>query len=102
MKCLPVCAPSGAASSAIAARTERNRLRMTQASIFRVVDLREVLTGAVVMAPMTKGSNLPYRRLCVELGARVTISEMTVARRLKQRRKAEFALIRKFEGEPFF
>lgn len=66
------------------------------------MDLREVLTGAVVMAPMTKGSNLPYRRLCVELGARVTVSEMTVARRLKQRRKSEFALIRKFEGEPFF
>jgi tRNA-dihydrouridine synthase 3 len=66
------------------------------------MDLREVLTGALVMAPMTKGSNLPYRRLCVELGARVTISEMTVARRLKQRRKSEFALIRKFEGEPFF
>jgi tRNA-dihydrouridine synthase 3 len=66
------------------------------------MDLRDVLTGSVVMAPMTKGSNLPYRRLCVELGARVTISEMTVARRLKQRRKAEFALIRKFDGEPFF
>jgi len=66
------------------------------------MDVREVLTGALVMAPMTKGSNLPYRRLCVELGARVTISEMTVARRLKQRRKSEFALIRKFEGEPFF
>jgi tRNA-dihydrouridine synthase 3 len=66
------------------------------------VTIREVLTGAVVMAPMTKGSNLPYRRLCVELGARVTISEMTVARRLKQRKKGEFALIRKFEGEPFF
>jgi tRNA-dihydrouridine synthase 3 len=64
--------------------------------------LRDVLTGAVVMAPMTKGSNLPYRRLCVELGARVTISEMTVARRLKQRRKGEFALIRRFEGEPYF
>lgn len=75
---------------------------MTQASINLVVNLRDVLTGAVVMAPMTKGSNLPYRRLCVELGARVTISEMTVARRLKQRRKGEFALIRKFEGEPFF
>jgi tRNA-dihydrouridine synthase 3 len=60
------------------------------------------LTGAVVMAPMTKGSNLPYRRLCVELGARVTVSEMTVARRLKQKRKGEFALIRKFEGEPCF
>jgi tRNA-dihydrouridine synthase 3 len=66
------------------------------------MSLRDLLTGAVVMAPMTKGSNLPYRRLCVELGARVTISEMTVARRLKQRRRSEFALIRKFAGEPFF
>jgi tRNA-dihydrouridine synthase 3 len=66
------------------------------------MSLREVLDGAVVMAPMTKGSNLPYRRLCVELGARVTISEMTVARRLKQRRQSEFALIRRFDGEPFF
>ena len=54
------------------------------------------------MAPMTKGSNLPYRRLCVELGARVTVSEMTLARRLKQKRHAEFALIRRFDGEPCF
>ena len=66
------------------------------------MSLRTVLQGALVMGPMTKGSNLPYRRLCVELGARVTMSEMTVARRLKQRRKGEFALIRRFEGEPFF
>jgi len=66
------------------------------------MSLRDVLGGAVVMAPMTKGSNLPYRRLCVELGARVTMSEMTVARRLKQRKKGEFALIRRFENEPFF
>ena len=54
------------------------------------------------MAPMTKGSNLPYRRLCVELGARITVSEMTVARRLKQKRSGEFALIRRFAGEPCF
>ena len=67
-----------------------------------VVNLSEVLTGAVVMAPMTKGSNLPYRRLATELGARVLVSEMTVARRLKQKRKGEFALIRRFEGEPCF
>jgi tRNA-dihydrouridine synthase len=46
------------------------------------------------MAPMTKGSNLPDRRLAVELGARVLVSEMAVARRLKQKRKGEFALIR--------
>ena len=62
----------------------------------------EQLAGALIMAPMTKGSNLPYRRLCVELGARVTMSEMTVARRLKQKRKGEFALIRRATDEPFF
>src|SRR6185369_16711830 len=60
------------------------------------------LPGAVVMAPMTKGSNLPYRRLCVELGARVLVSEMVVARRLKQRRRGEFALIRRAPAEPCF
>jgi tRNA-dihydrouridine synthase 3 len=66
------------------------------------MDLRSVLAGAVVMGPMTKGSNLPYRRLAVELGARVLVSEMTVARRLKQKRKAEFALIRRAPEEPVF
>jgi tRNA-dihydrouridine synthase 3 len=63
---------------------------------------RETLTGAVVLGPMTKGCNLPYRRLCVEFGARVTVGEMTVARRLKQRRRSEFALIRKSPDEPCF
>ena len=64
--------------------------------------LRETLQGALVMAPMTKGSNLPYRQLCQELGARVTMSEMAVARRLRQKRRGEFALIRRAPAERFF
>jgi tRNA-dihydrouridine synthase 3 len=64
--------------------------------------LAETLTDAVVLAPLTKGCNLPYRRLCVHLGARVTMSEMTVARRLKQKRRGEYALIRRAPDEPFF
>jgi tRNA-dihydrouridine synthase 3 len=60
------------------------------------------LPGALVMGPMTKGSNLPYRRLCIALGARVLVSEMVVARRLKQRRRSEFALIRRAPDEPCF
>jgi tRNA-dihydrouridine synthase 3 len=64
--------------------------------------LRDTLQGALVMAPMTKGSNLPYRQLCQELGARVTMSEMTVARRLRQKRRSEFALIRRAVDERFF
>ena len=64
--------------------------------------LRETLDGALVLAPMTKGCNLPYRRLCAEQGARVLMSEMTVARRLKQKRRGEFVLIRRAPDEPFF
>jgi tRNA-dihydrouridine synthase 3 len=64
--------------------------------------LTDVLRDAIVVAPMTKGSNLPYRRLCVELGARVLVSEMVVARRLKQKRRSEFALIRRAPEEPVF
>jgi tRNA-dihydrouridine synthase 3 len=63
---------------------------------------RERVSGALIVAPMTKGSNLPYRRLCVELGARVLVSEMVVARRLKQKRRSEFALLRKAPDEPCF
>lgn len=62
----------------------------------------EVLAGAVVLGPMAKGCNLPYRRLSVEFGARVTVSEMTIARRLRQKRRAEFALIRRAPEEPCF
>jgi tRNA-dihydrouridine synthase 3 len=51
---------------------------------------------------MAKGCNLPYRRLCVELGARITVSEMTLARRLKQKRRSEFALIRRAPDESCF
>ncbi len=64
--------------------------------------MSSLFTGAVIVAPMTKGSNLPYRRLCAELGARVLVSEMVVARRLKQRRRSEFALIRRAPDEPCF
>lgn len=62
----------------------------------------ELVSGALIAAPMTKGSNLPYRQLCMELGARVLISEMVVARRLKQRKRGEFALIRRAPDEPVF
>jgi tRNA-dihydrouridine synthase 3 len=61
-----------------------------------------LLPGSVILGPMTKGSDLPYRRLCVELGARITTSEMAVARRLRQERRSEFALIRCAPDEPCF
>lgn len=67
-----------------------------------MTNLREVLEGAVVMAPMTKGGNLPYRRLCQELGADVTMSEMVVAHNLVKGSKSEYALIKRAPDERRF
>jgi tRNA-dihydrouridine synthase 3 len=57
---------------------------------------------SVVMAPMTKGGNLPYRRLCSELGATVTVGEMALAKQILRGSKSEYALIRRAPDEKCF
>lgn len=54
------------------------------------------------MAPLTKGGNLPYRRLCLSLGATITMSEMAYARQVKRGSKSELALLRKHPEETCF
>lgn len=63
---------------------------------------REILRGAVVLAPLTRGGNLAFRRLCAELGAPVTFSEMAHAVLLCKRERRELALLRRSPQERVF
>ena len=68
----------------------------------RVQAVRERLAGQLVLAPLTRGGNLPFRRLCAGYGARITFSEMAHAREVVRGGSRELALLRRHADEELF
>ena len=68
----------------------------------KIAAFRASIANELVLAPLTKGGNLPFRRLCVDLGCNVTVSEMVFARYALKRNPVELARLRRHESEKTF
>ncbi len=62
----------------------------------------ERLRGQLILAPLTKYGNLPFRRLCADFGADVSMGEMMFARQLIKRNRQEKARLRQAHNERCF
>ncbi len=61
------------------------------------------LQGKMILAPLTRGGNLPFRRLCADFGMEVSFGEMVFARNLlKHNDLIEHARLRRAANEQFF
>lgn len=64
--------------------------------------MQQHITGQMILAPLTKGGNLPFRRLCADFGMEVALSEMVYARSLLRGSPVEQARLRRAEEEQIF
>jgi tRNA-dihydrouridine synthase 3 len=66
------------------------------------VTAEEIFRGRLVMAPMSRGTDLPFRRLVTEWGAEVCCGEMAYAHKVVRRERSEMALLRRHAEEKIF
>jgi tRNA-dihydrouridine synthase 3 len=62
----------------------------------------EIFRGRLILAPMSRGTDLPFRRLATEYGAEVCVGEMAYAHKVVRDGSGERALLRRHPSERFF
>ena len=62
----------------------------------------DIFRGRLIMAPMSRGTDLPFRRLASEWGASVCVGEMAYAHKIAKRERSELPLIRRHPDESCF
>ena len=62
----------------------------------------ETIGGRLIMAPMSRGTDLPFRLLAGEWGAEVCVGEMAYAHKMAKRERSELPLIRRHPEERRF
>lgn len=60
------------------------------------------IRGQLILAPLTRGGNLPFRRLCADFGMEVSYSEMVYSRFLVKGDRVEATRMRRPENERYF
>jgi len=56
----------------------------------------------MILAPLTRGGNLPFRRLCADFGMVTSVSEMIFARSLLRGTSTEKAKLRRASNEQVY
>ena len=63
---------------------------------------RNRIQDQLILAPLTRGGNLPFRRLCSDFGMEASVSEMVYSRFLVKGDRVEATRLRRPENERYF